>query len=64
MGGQAHRAQKDRKLEVKRYYSTPRQGLLSKLLSRKEYGVDDWIGLVAREKNILNEELRQAIKVG
>lgn len=61
MGGQAHRAQRDRMLEVNRYFSTPKQPWLARLMRNTEYGVDDWIGMVAKEKTILNDELRAVL---
>lgn len=62
LGGQAHRKQKDRVLEVKRYYSDPKPGLLNRLLGQKEVGVDEWVGMVANEKQRLNDELRKTVK--
>ena len=62
MGGQAHREPKDRILEVNRYYSYPKSNVFRRLLGKPEVGVDEWIGLVAGEKDRLNEEVRKTVR--
>jgi superfamily II DNA or RNA helicase len=62
IGGQAHRAPKDRVLEVNRYHSDPAQSFFQRLLGAKDVGVDEWIGVVAKAKDILNEEMREVTR--
>lgn len=57
-GGLAHRDEKDRIIEVRRYQSTPRQSVLGKAIFGKEVGVDEWMQRVADEKDRLNEQVR------
>jgi superfamily II DNA or RNA helicase len=62
LGGLAHRPEGQRKLEVRRYYSTPKTSWLRRLLTGNEVGVDEWVGRVAVEKDILNEEMRKVVR--
>ena len=57
-GGLAHRAKKDRIIQVNRYRSSPRQSLIGKALFGKEVGVDEWMQRVADEKDHLNAQIR------
>lgn len=59
MGGLSHRPAEERKLEVYRYYSDPQSSL--RLFGGQAKGVDEWIGNVAKEKDRLNQELRDSI---
>lgn len=59
MGGLAHRPPEERKLEVYRYYSDPQSSL--RLFGKQDKGVDEWVGNVAKEKDRLNQEFREAI---
>jgi len=63
LGGLAHRKPKDRVLQVRRYYSDPKQGFFGRMFN-KEVGVDEWIQRVADEKDRLNEEMRSTVRKG
>ncbi len=58
MGGLAHRAPKNRVVQVKRYYSDPTTSWFRRLLGGREVGIDEWIRNVALEKKRLNDEMR------
>jgi len=58
LGGLAHRLPEDRTLQVRRYYSTPNTSWFRRLIGAEDVGVDEWVGMVAKEKDILNEEMR------
>ncbi len=62
-GGLSHRPVGNRKVEVNRYYSDPRQksGFFG-LTKKREVGVDEWIQRVADEKDRLNQELRDVVR--
>lgn len=62
LGGQAHRKPGERVLDVKRYYSDPPTSLIRRLLGGRSVGIDEWIGVVAKEKDTLNEEMRQVTR--
>lgn len=62
LGGQAHRKPEDRVLEVKRYHSDPPTPWYRRLLGFGTVGVDEWVGNVAKEKDILNEEMRDVTR--
>lgn len=62
IGGQSHRKKEDRLVEVNRYYSDPNPGLIDSLLGRRPVGVDEWIGIVAKEKERLNNDMRSTVK--
>lgn len=62
LGGLAHRAPKDRVLKVRRYFSTPQTSWFRRLFGQEDAGVDEWVGLVAKEKDALNEEMRQVAR--
>jgi predicted DNA-binding WGR domain protein len=49
-------------LEVNRYYSDPRPNLIKRILGIQDVGVDEWIGMVAAEKDLLNTEMRGVVK--
>lgn len=57
LGGLAHRPVKDRVLEVKRYFSDPKP----RIFASKRFGIDEWIGNIANEKDRLNEQLRSTV---
>lgn len=63
LGGLAHRRPEDRQLEVRRYYSDPKQGLFGRIFN-KEVGVDEWIQRVADEKDRLNNEMKSTVRTG
>ena len=62
LGGLSHRKPEDRVLEVKRYFSQPQKTFVQKLLRTKEVGVDEWIDGIAKEKQKLNDQMRQVAK--
>jgi SNF2 family DNA or RNA helicase len=52
----------ERNVTVERYYSKPRQGFLSRLISGEQTGIDKYIRDRALEKEQLSDQIRQVIQ--